>query len=160
MARTFTPITTIETASSSSTITLGSLPTTYTDLMIHGRYKCSSNVEVTMRVNNDSGNNYNFQSMYTGPGAQAGINAPYVTLCLSNSAAYFTTFELFIPNYNATNNLKTLWSRANDLYNGTSVFQIGGYESSSAITSVTLIANSGATFSAGAVFELYGIKAA
>lgn len=159
MARTFTPITKITTGSvSANTVTLSNLPQTFTDLMIHGRVKLAGNSEVFVRINTDTSSVYNWQSLYSGPGAQAAINAGYGSLINSSSSAYFVHFELFIPNYTSSTQ-KTVWIRSNDLYNGTSFFSIVCWETTSAITAINIVGNS-QSISAGATFEIYGIKAA
>jgi hypothetical protein len=159
MARTHIPISKIKTTSAVSSITLTTFPSTQTDLVIHGRYKCSGNLEISININGNSSSIYNFQTMSSGPGAQAGINSSYMgILAPSSSAAYFNTFEMWIPQYSSSTVTKTIWSRSSDLYNGATTLSLGSSESQTAITSITFIANSG-TFSAGAVFEIYGIKA-
>lgn len=159
MARTFTPITKIVTGSvASNTITLSSLPQTFTDLMIHGRVKLAGNSEIYLRINSDSSSTYNWQDMYTGPGAGAAINAGYNRIAIGSSSAYFVHFELFIPNYTSSAQ-KTILSRSSDLYNGTSHFAISCWETTSAVTAINIIGNS-QSISAGATFEIYGIKAA
>jgi hypothetical protein len=158
---TYEPIISYTLPSNASSVTLGSggqgtIPTTgYTDLILVVNGGITSNREMLMRVNGDTGNNYS-STLLRGYGSSAGSQRE------SNSSSIFvgdyssnpcTTIFQF-NNYSNTNTNKTILTRISATGNmiGTSVAL---WRNTSAINSITLFSSFSLT--AGTTFTLYGI---
>ena len=63
-------------------------------------------------------------------------------------------------NYSNTTTYKTALSRGMDTTNGYVQAHVGTWRNTAAITSVTVLANSGSTLASGCTFTLYGIASA
>lgn len=162
---TYEAISTTTISSSTATITLSSIPATYTDLVLITTAKASAGADIWIRVNGDSGANY----------AYAEIDANGTTVSASKAASqsnglltdwYGTPTTdnshlciCHLNNYSSTVHFKTMLSRANRAASGVDFVQ-SKWSSTSAITSLTLRFGGAQTFDAGTVVSLYGIKAA
>ena len=162
---TYEAISTTTISSSTATITLSSIPATYTDLVLITTAKISSTADMWIRVNSDSGSNYQY-AVLTGDGSSA--TAPkgasqsnglltdwYGTPTTDNSHLAICHFN----SYASTNNRKNMISRANRVASGVD-FIVSTWNNTSAITSLTLRFSGAQTFDADTVVSLYGIKAA
>lgn len=170
MAATYTLISSNVLTSSAGSVTFSSIPSTYKDLVLRFGARRNSDaafirfnglsttsysyldIEGLGTVTNSSTNNYSYFIIYGG----ANNNS-------SDSANTFSNVEVYIPNYAGSvrksytcymvreNNTTT--SAGNMLgING------GFFDSSAAISSLSITAFNGGTFDAGSSFYLYGIK--
>lgn len=166
MAVTYTPITNNTLSSSASTVTFSSISNTYTDLILIVQPIASAGVDLELRFNGDSGTNYSC-SQLTGTGSAvtygAFTNAAQMRLDKFGyvNTSIGTMDVIHIMNYANTSVNKTVLSRTGNASQGTDIV-VGMWRSTAAITSIVLYpgVGTGATFSAGSTFTLYGIKAA
>ena len=159
---TYTPIEAQTLSSAASSITFGTggtIPQTYTDLVIVGNTKNTANDgdEVGIRFNADTGSNYSRTRLF-GNGSSATSDRSTSTnkgALGINSTSQFTPFIANVQNYSNSTTNKTVLSR------GTSTGYTSAYVSlwrnTAAITSITILPDSGTTFVAGSTFTLYGI---
>jgi hypothetical protein len=162
MPTTYEPIATTNGTGSSATITFSSIPGTYTDIIIMGTSKGSFNDEnINIRFNSDTGANYSWTILDgNGSGASSDRNSTsnntYIRGGVSGTSNSANIFQ--INNYANTTTYKTAITRANNT--GARLRAVVGlWRSTSAITSVSLVNDSG-NFSTETTFTLYGIKAA
>jgi hypothetical protein len=64
---TYTPLANVTLGATAATVTFGSIPATMRDLVVIVNGTTSSNVFTGLRFNSDSGSNYTFVRMFTGP---------------------------------------------------------------------------------------------
>jgi hypothetical protein len=169
MPRTYEPIQTQTIGTAVGTITLSSIPQTYTDLVVVasvGNTLTSANMLI--RFNSDTASNYS-QTTLAGDGSTAASNrysgatniSPIEREEMSDIANTYSLSIINIGNYSNTTTYKSTLSRSstpNSSSSGTDV-QAGLWRSTAAITSITLLVNTG-SFTVGSTFTLYGIKAA
>ena len=174
MANTYNLIEAQTLGSSQSTVTLGSggtIPQTYTDLRL--LLSLDSNgyngIDTYMRFNSVT-SGYSLRYLWkdgAGSTAYADSGASQASLLIGwacgtySTANTFASFEIRIPNYTSSSNQKPISvenvheSNNNDtwlwLMNGLS-------NTTSPITSISIIAGSSGTFLANSTFYLYGIK--
>ena len=156
---TYTPLATVTLGTAAASVTFSSIPATYRDLRIVIAGTTSGGVNTGLRFNGDTGNNYTGLLMYgTGSSAASGTYG-------AGSFAYFGALWTTVGNTtvdimdsSATDKHKTLISRYS-----TSANEVGAmaarWASTSAITSVTVLTASAATYSTGTTFSLYGVIA-
>ena len=163
MAKTYDPIATTTLGSSTASYTFSSIPQTYTDLVLIINGTASAANGVKFRVNGLSTNIYGCTVLYgTGSTAgsyRAGTAGTYNTygsnLPTSNNGTIISNFL----SYSNTTTFKTTVSRA-DPSSGDTTAAVSISATTDAITSITSLFDTSATFSAGTTFTLYGIKAA
>lgn len=167
MAVTYEPIATTTLGSSQTTVTFSSISGSFTDLVLVCSMKMgASTYQPILRFNSDTGSNYSSTSLY-GNGSSAGSarhtnqNGIYANPGAgAGTAGNFLPWIVNIMNYANTSTYKSTVERFN---NADSVVNagVGLWRNTSAITSVSLTAESGSNdFQAGSTFTLYGIKAA
>ncbi len=157
MASTYEKIANTTANGSSSTIDITSIPATYTDLVliINGYITGSSGTDYKIRVNSDSGSNYS-RTFFQGDGSSAvsyresNVTSTYGYLQYTNPAVSILNFM----NYSNTTTYKSIVHRDNAA-SSVVVVTSSLWRSTSAITSISLIAN--ANFASGTTFTLYGI---
>ena len=163
MPKTYYPIATFTTATSSTTsYTFNSIPSTYTDLVLICNLKAtSSNSSIVVRFNSDGGSNYSNIQLY-GNGSStfsqrfSNQTEGYLSFSGFPTATFAPTIVNFMNYANTTTN-KTYIGRGG--YAGGYVdTSVGLWRSTTAISSMTLYA--GNYFDTGCTFTLYGIKAA
>lgn len=149
-------------STSASSVTFSSIPATYRDLVlvVSGTSSLARNVQV--KINNDSGANYNYVVMAgDGSSAQTDSGSGQTTGSLTSFAQMNATAEaIFISqflDYSATDKHKTYLTRGNNSSGAVSA-TAGRWASTAAITTLELYVPS-ATFDAGNTFYLYGIAA-
>ena len=160
MPTTYEKIATTTLGSTATSITLGSIPATYTDLRLVIVASATSG-DVQLQLNSDTGSNYSRTYLY-GTGASAGsfsgANTSFVYL---TGAGLSTTPKLYTVDLfsYAGSTYKTFLYEGNEDANGSGQVLRGValWRSTSAITSIYLY---GATFAIGTTATLYGIKAA
>lgn len=158
---TYTPIENYTLGSAASSITFGSggtIPQTYTDLIVVINGYQSIDDDVYLQFNGDTSSNYSVTGIY-GNGSTAtsfrGSNLTAMTLgglfTSSNGNAIY-----HIQNYSNATTYKTVLSRANAAASGTQA-RVGLWRKTpEAITSIKVGSISG-NFAAGTTFNLYGI---
>ena len=160
-----------------SNVEFTSIPSTYTHLQL--RYYAQTNratygiAEYQLTFNSDTGSNYSYHSVY-GDGAGIGPGNAANTTSIkgdgemgTSTGGTFGIGVLDILDYKNTNKFKTVKWLAGVDTNGT-VSGFGGrvgmfsgnYRSTSAITSIKFVPNSGSLFTQYSSFALYGIKGA
>lgn len=162
MATTYEPIATTTLGTSASTITLSSIPATYTDLKIVLANAFTSYALDTVKIqfNGDTATNYSATALM-GDGAtaqssrqssvnsgllgRAGYQSTRPSMIIADIFSYTgSTFKTYLAD-----------SAADQNGSGEVLRHVGLWRSTSAITSITLM---NVTFQAGAVVSLYGIK--
>lgn len=158
--------------SAASTITFSSIPGTYTDLrLVANIATVNQGDSYKIRFNSDSGTNYSHTEII-GNGSTAdsyrtsnangiwvnyaGIGTPAGAFPLTTQ---FISFDLF--SYAGSTNKTGLLTISNDYQNtgagnGTVTREVGLWRNTSAVTSITLVANS-SNFYQGCTATLYGI---
>lgn len=152
-------------AASATDITFGSIPQTYRDLVLIANWQNSGTASATrLRVNGDSGSNYNGVwvagngSVVSGSGSsESNQTSARVGGALVGPANTFSNVLVFnFLDYSATDKHKTILSRYGSA--STEVQATASrWASTSAITSIFLFDVSSQTFAAGSTFALYGI---
>ena len=169
-AQTYEPIQTTTLANSTtSTVTLGSIPSTYTDLrIVVSNYKSvTANQTLGMRFNSLTSFSYTYlngngSAASSGRASSAGaINAGF-TAGSSTTVPIMATID--IMNYANTTTFKTALIRYSCERNGSGEVDVvvGLSQNTAAINSVNFTMNGDPTsyFTSGTVFTIYGIKAA
>jgi hypothetical protein len=161
---TYTPLQSIQLASSSANVIFSNIPQNYQDLVIVLSVRgttATNDIDVSATFNGDSSSVYSNTRMYgdgSSAGPQRGTGLGYARLgnmTGSGSFATYTPIIFHILNYSNTSVLKSTIGRSNnpnriiDLYANL-------WRSTSAINSVTITGSS--NFDAGCTFDLYGIS--
>lgn len=169
MAPTYEPIATQTLGSDTATITFSDIPGSYSDLVLSVAVRTASGGNednMLVRFNSDTGTNYSITWLYgNGSAASSGrlSNQTYVTTSAipggTSAAGTFSAATFQIMGYSNTNTFKTT------LYSGGSIVAsvirvVGLWRSTSAITSMSISANSGTDYKSGSTFSLYGIREA
>lgn len=163
MASTYEPIATTTLGSAAATITLSSIPSTYTDLRIVIFHTANSDTRDYLQFNSDTGTNYSRTILYGNGTSAATSRATSQSLMTvapnSNTSTTFTTYDVF--NYASTSVYKTVLGTASLDANGSGWTCVGVnlWRSTSAINSITINGN-GTNYSTGTMVTIYGIKAA
>lgn len=162
---TYTQIQSTTMGSNAASVTLSSIPSTYTDLILVAYTKDVrsgvTNTDLTVRVNGDTGSNYSWSFMSgSGSGAGGGAKGTNQSIMYAGmgSGQYFVPSIYQFFNYANTSVLKSVLVHNNAPDGGSVRVGIGMWRSTSAINSITLIGEQGLV--AGTVVSLYGIKAA
>jgi len=158
-------------AGGATTITFSSIPSGYQHLQIRvlARSNRTAGVDImSMRMNSDTGNNYSDHLVYgNGANVQTDRNSTYGKINIQRlasdnlSASIFSPFVIDILDYGNTNKYKTIRYLGGYDANGSgrAAFGSGLWQSTSAITSITL---EGLEYSSNynqySSFALYGIK--
>lgn len=160
MASTYEPIATTTLGSAVSSVTFNSI-SGYTDIKAVYTGTVSAADWVAMRFNGDTGSNYSATRLQ-GDGSSASSdrvsNYTYAILS-SGNVMYQTQIEANIQNYANTTTYKTVINRSTIPADRTGAI-VNTWRSTAAITSITFLTTTAATFAAGSTFTLYGIKAA
>lgn len=151
--------------SATNTVTFGSIPQTYTDLVLILNLGSTPSAQLTrLRFNGDTGTNYS-DTKLRGNGTTA-----YSTRISNDSNATLNEFAyasttlgkcniiVNFMNYSNTTTYKTFLFRANNADLGTEL-GAGLWRSTAAISAIE-VSNPGNNFLSGSTFSLYGIKAA
>ena len=157
-------------SSSASSVTFSSIPSTYTDLILKISVKSdrAANSQNTYLTLNGASTNYSDRSIYgNGTSYGSGYNAigdlTYMYLGSSNGANttnVFTSIEIYIPSYTASQNKPVGVFTAQEINSttGNEIDAIAGlYSSTTAISSLS-ISNGSWNWVSGSTFTLYGLK--
>jgi hypothetical protein len=165
MATTYEKIASTTLGSSSATVTLSSIPATYTDLRLVFVPLGTSTQNMSMTINGDTGANYSWTNLrgdgggtvYSArAGSQSNINLTYGTSITTTNP---NLYEIDIFSY-AGSTYKTSLNKYSADKNGSGNLGVQAilWSSTSAITSVTFTATT--NFAANTILTIYGIKAA
>lgn len=166
MALTYTRINSSNITSNTASVTFSSIPQTYTDLVLVVSTIATQTSQLGLRFNGDIGNNYSWvyhiadnNAVFSGKGTgsfESYANAGGVGI--TNT----TVNVLNIPGYTSTTQYKGSIGIYGFYYG--SYGEVGGkattWQSTNAITSITVLIASGASFTDGDAISLYGILAA
>jgi hypothetical protein len=166
MPNTYTLISATTLSSSASTVTLGSIPNTYTDLHL----VCSLRSDYSSTTNNaycyfNSSDGGAAIFAYSDGSTPSSININYNESYIGNINAAtstsntFTSFSLYIPNYLSSANKSSSQDSVTE-NNATTAFtwlgsRVWGF--TAAVTSITFRLQF-STYAVGSTFYLYGIK--
>jgi hypothetical protein len=163
MPATYEPISTQTLGTAVSTVTLSSIPSTYTDLVLvigYGVHSTGGEL-LRMRFNGDTATNYSNTRIANGGGGFGSFrdsNSSVIDVGAIYTTADPLTFIAHIPNYTNSTTNKTVVCSSNTTQNVTST--IGLWRATpQAITSIGFLLTGG-NFAIGSTFTLYGIKAA
>lgn len=158
MASTYEKIATTTTSAGNTTITLSSIPATYTDLVLIVSGSNSAASDLRMRFNGDTGSNYSSTVMYGDGTSATSFRESNQTSFYGAIGTSISNSIINIMNYSNTTTYKTVITRNNSNPFFTMAFA-ELWRSTSAVNSVTCYVTSG-SYNAGVTFTLYGIKAA
>jgi hypothetical protein len=158
---TYTALATITLASTASSVTFGSIPTTYRDLVVVFSFKATAATEPRIRFNGDTGSNYSFVQL-GGNGSSTLSNTGtttggWITPNSALSTSNFDTTIIQIMDSSATDKQKTYLSRFSPDANYVNALAVR-WANTSAITSINAYTTSNA-FAIGSTFSLYGVIA-
>ena len=147
----------------SSSVSFTSIPSTYTHLQIRAIARSTSNPQVNLRFNSDSGNNYTEHDLM-GNGSSASAygagNIPYMPQGqVASAASTFGAYVIDILDYANTNKFKTIRGLNGFDSNGSGILGLFSnlWRNTSAVSNIELFANVG-SFAQYSSFALYGIK--
>lgn len=151
---------------SSGTILFSSIPSTYASLQIRCNLIDSGGNSIRFRFNSDSGSNYAFHNLNGAgsPGVGALGVASTTRIQIGSTYGTSSTYPLGVVadvlDYASTTKYKTFrcMSGWDDNTNGLIELVSGLWQSTSAITSITIESTGGGNFSTTSQFALYGIK--
>ena len=171
MPSTYTLISSNVLSSSAATVTFSSIPATYTDLVVRisaRTDRATTSTGIRLTFNGSSAANYSY-TYVLGNGSAASSSftsnntlATFGSVAAATSTANtFSSHELYIPSYNASQNKP--FSSSNAFENNTTAAEVSAYanlwSNTSAISSITFTqAGSGTSFVTGSSFYLYGIR--
>jgi hypothetical protein len=156
---TYTPLATVTLGSSASSVTFSSIPATYRDLVMVVNGITTTNANLDIRINGDTGSNYP-EVLMSGDGSSTYSEATTRTYLrldyngfIGTTAGHVSIVQFM--DYSATDKHKTVLARGNNASNGV-VATAGRWTNTAAVTSIALI---NTTFAAGMTVSLYGIVA-
>lgn len=161
MAATYEPIYTTTLGSNQTSVSLSSFGG-YTDLVIVGQVKTDTNTaNLSLQFNGDTNTNYSYVVLEgNGSSATSGKYGPLDRAIIGNLGnPNFGTIICNVFNYANTTTYKTILTRNNST-DARVQATVNTWRSTSAITSATLVMQSGYYLLSGSTITLYGIKAA
>lgn len=163
---TYEPIVTTTLTSLQTSVTLGSggvgtIPSTYTDLVLVAKTYANANSYIGLRFNGDTSGNYSVTRVYGVGGGTGGTTSDRYTNIASIYAGSTTTQEA-ISVFNIAAYTSSKWKTV--VTRDTSGFRVGAtvgvWRSGSVVESISLHCPDATGFAAGSSFTLYGIAAA
>lgn len=170
------PLGMVEVGSTTPSITFSSIPATYTHLQVRGLLRNTRTSDRSgspiMQFNSDTGSNYYYHRIYgdgnaAGTDTSGGTSTAITSIGMAtdlNTAGIFGVAIWDILDYTNTNKNKIVKvlagmdnNRTTDV--GSVGITSGAWNSTSAITSITILPNVN-NWSVGSTFYLYGIKGA
>lgn len=162
----FESIATATGTGSSGTITFSSIPSTFKHLQVRGINNDGSGFDIQLRFNSDSGSNYAYHYLEGYGSGVSAAGAATQTKIIIGSSGFGTNIMgasvIDVLDYANTSKYKTVRTLiGNDRNGGGSIMLSSGlWQSTSAISSLSLINDAGANFTSSTTFALYGIKEA
>ena len=161
---TYNAIATTTLSTGTSTVTFSSIPQSYTDLVLvyKARMATGGAVNTYMRLNGNTGNNYNFAGTYYTLGVAQGSHTSSAAnaACLDNVDSSWTTITHIDFNNYTSANMRKGWLVFSGAPNSQVDMKWGSFDSNSAITQIQIYNPSSVNFAVGSTFTLYGILAA
>ena len=162
---TYTPLASTTLTEAASSVTLGNIPQTYTDLVLVVNQQAVSTANHGVSFNGDTNFNYSTTAIF-GDGSSAtserkttsasdGGRRAFVWTNNGGATAIGTSI-IQVMNYSNTTTHKTVLSRGNNADNGV-MASVGLWQNTAAITSLTY--ESAGNINSGSTFTLYGIAA-
>ena len=159
MTETYKLISTQTLGSAAATVTLSSIPQTYTDLVLVLQGTSTVDDAIMMQFNSDTGSNYSWTQI--GADGGSGIFSSRGSGLSSFRIGYGNTGQgshiTQVMNYSNSTTFKTSLSRSNKAADDARAI-VGLWRNTNAITSLTIIQTSG-SFATETTISLYGIKA-
>jgi len=163
----FFKIATVTASGSQSSVTFSSIPSTYKSLQLRILANDGGAGACSLNFNSDSGTNYAFHRLY-GNGSLVSANGTASTTSLSYNSPSGSLSNIYaaaivdIIDYASTSKYKTVKTFAGVDNNGgaTSLAYLtsGLWQSTSAITSITITDQQGNNWTSSSTFTLYGIS--
>jgi hypothetical protein len=159
---TYTPLANLTLGAAASSVTFGSIPSTYRDLICIVVAEGSTTLQGRIRLNSDTGSNYNYQRLSGNGTAASAERAGSVSSGFLSAIAQATTtgalqMNINIMDYSATDKHTTIISRADQAANGTDAIA-NRWANTAAVTSVQILTSTG-NWASGSTFALYGVIA-
>ena len=159
---TYTALSTITLGSAAASVTFGSIPATYRDLILVIESQSTSTSDARLTINGSSSAIYNYVRMSgTGSSATSGSGTNQTIGVISSqpfsTASQAALLTLHFMDYSATDKHKTVLVRSNAASTGVEAIA-QRWASTSAITSILVFPSTG-SWSTGGVFSLYGVIA-
>lgn len=170
MANTYTLISSNVLTSSAASVTFSAIPSTYTDLVLRTSTRSDAGgtqFDLILEFNGDSSSLYSFTQLRgTGSAAQSfrSSNNTKIVAAVQNGANStfntFTTSEIYIPSYTASQNKPVSAFGAQEDNSTDAMIRVaaGLYRSTTAINSIKFYNDPTYNFVSGSSFYLYGIK--
>ena len=152
---TYTPLANVTLASAASSVTFSSIPATYRDLILVVNGNTTDNQFTGFQFNTDSGSNYSFVRMFSGPSSSSDTRT-YGLLTSGNPSLTLNAIAQ-IMDYSATDKHKTVLVRSNIPADNVAAHAVR-WANTSAITSLAVEAIS-TTWAVGTTINLYGVIA-
>ncbi len=159
---TYTALATRTLTGTASSVVFSTIPATYRDLILvcSGTSSNTAVNSIFVRFNSDTGSNYPFVAM-NGSSGGASSNTSTLTgaiagLTISSSV---NANIAQIMDYSATDKHKTVLSRNNSVGESYVRAVASRWANTAAITSITCVIDTGASFNSGSTFSLYGVIA-
>lgn len=161
MANTYEPIASQTLPSEAASITFSSIPEVFTDLVLEVSAGTTVGANLTIRVNEDSGNNYSYIGIFGDGSVSGSARANNIGFAyLASRTSIMSPAHVSFMSYSNTNVFKIILSSDAGSHVGGYVQEVTNlWRSTSAINSITILSNSGLILSSS-MFSLYGIKAA
>ncbi len=157
---TYTPLANITLGSSAASVTFSSISQAYRDLVLV--IDCSTAsvaATIVLRLNGDTGSNYNLVSaLGDGSSATSSSSASVTGVTVGQGASGRRNLQINFLDYSATDKHKSLVSRHSAAATAVDM-RAGRWASTSTVTSVLIYPTASSTFDAGSTFCLYGIAA-
>jgi hypothetical protein len=143
-----------------------SIPQTFSHLQIVGHVTCVTSLnEVAVRLNNDSGNNYEYGGMFVASGAapanfySAGATNRWRVAEAGGAGGEFIAFTCVIPAYTLGYRKHYHSSYGGYDSNGNIAGTAGGrwFATVAAITRLVFLGTAGSNFDVGSIMSLYGL---
>jgi len=158
MTVTYEAISSTTLVSAQASVTINTIPITYTDLVLVCGLIPTAGCTGYFQLNGSSSSIYSNTVMVGyGSGTPSSFRDSNQVQGIIGDMTGTTTSILNLQNYSNTTTNKTVLTRSSSTGNGVQA-NVALFRSTSAITSITLIANS-TTWAIGSTFSLYGIKA-
>jgi len=160
MTNTYIALSTITLGTATSSVTFGSIPQTYRDLVLVSNASGSATLEGRVRLNADSGSNYHSVRMSGNGSSSTSASLGSQTSGSISTIATATTggalqIELQVMDYSATDKHKTMLARSDQSAVATEAVALR-WANTAAVTTVQILTSTG-NFAIGATFSLYGI---
>lgn len=165
---TMTLISTVTVSTPAASISLSSIPATYTDILLVLSGRCTlsaANYSFLMNFNGDGGSNYIKRRLYGSGSSVSSDSGSDTTIGYTingglETSNTFSNYQIYIPNY-AGSTYKSVSVDGVTENNATGAYQFIGanlWNSTSAINAITITLNgSSNTWATGSTASLYGI---